>query len=67
MKAEKLSVSFTAKLGDEVRQAAHNSGQSLLVWLAYAAAAKLRSQTLAVFLDDWEREYGPHTPEEISR
>jgi hypothetical protein len=67
MKVDKISISFPAKLGDEARQAARNAGHSLSSWLADAAAAKLRSETLRALLDDWGREDGPLTPEEISR
>jgi hypothetical protein len=47
MKAEKFSISFPAEFSDEVREAAHNSGQSLSIWLADAATAKLRSEALS--------------------
>ena len=67
MNATKLSISLPAQLSDEVRAAAHSSGQSLSAWLADAAANKLRSQALAEFLDQWERDEGPLTPEEIRR
>ena len=67
MKATKLSISLPAEIGDEIRQAARSSGQSLSAWLADAAAAKLRSQALAEFLDQWELEEGPLTAEEIRR
>jgi hypothetical protein len=34
---------------------------------AQAAAAKLRSDALGSFLDDWEAKHGDLTPEELAR
>ncbi len=51
MKVDKLSVSFDPDLGDAVRNAARRQGSGLSRWLADAAAAKLRSDALAEFLD----------------
>jgi hypothetical protein len=67
VKVDKLSVSFAPELGDAVRDAARHSGSSLSAWLAEAAAAKLRAQALADYLDDWEKEHGKLTPEEIAK
>ena len=67
MKVDKLSISFPAELGDEVRHAASNAGQGLSSWLADAAAAKLRAEALGQFLDEWEREHGPLTADELSK
>jgi hypothetical protein len=67
VKVDKLSVSFAPDLGDAVRDAARHSGSSLSAWLADAAAAKLRAQALADYLEDWERRNGPLTPEELAK
>ncbi len=67
MKVDKLSVSFDPDLGDAVRTAAQRSGRGLSAWLAEAAAARLRSDALAEFLDAWEAEHGELTAEELSR
>jgi hypothetical protein len=67
MKVDKISVSFEARLGDEVRAAARKGGVGVSSWLAEAAAAKLRAEALAEFLDDWERELGPVTTAELGR
>lgn len=67
MKVDKLSVSFDPDLGDAVREAARRSGRGLSGWLAEAAAARLRAEALTEFLDDWEREHGGLTPEELAR
>jgi hypothetical protein len=67
MKVDKMSVSFDPDLGDAVRSAAKRSGRGLSGWLADAAAARLRAEALADFLDDWETEHGHLTAEELAR
>jgi hypothetical protein len=67
MKVDKLSVSFAPDLGDEVRAAAKRSGRGLSGWLADAAAAQLRAEALADFLDDWEAEHGTLTAAELAQ
>ena len=67
MKADKLTVSFPQDLGDAVRAAAEREGEGLSGWLADAAAAKLRAEALAEFLDDYEAEHGAFTAEELAR
>jgi hypothetical protein len=67
MKVDKMSISLGAELGDEVRRAARKAGTGISAWLAAAAAAKLRADALRAFLDTWEREQGPLTPEELGR
>ena len=67
MKVDKLSVSFDPDLGDAVRAAAKRSGRGLSGWLAEAAAARLRAEALAEFLDSWEAEHGELTAAELAR
>lgn len=67
MKVDKLSVSFDPDLGDAVRSAAKRTGRGLSGWLADAAAAQLRAEALADFLDGWEAEHGPLTAEELAK
>jgi hypothetical protein len=67
MKVDKLSVSFDPDLGDAVRSSAKRSGGGLSRWLAEAAAAKLRAEALAEFLDDWEAKHGALTAEELAK
>ena len=67
MKVDKLSISLEPELGDRVRAAAGRSGRGLSAWLAEAAAAKLRAESLATFLDEWEAEHGSLTAEELAR
>lgn len=66
MKVDKLSVSFDPGLGDAVRAAARQRGAGLSRWLADAAAAKLRTEALADFLDAWEAEHGSLTATELA-
>lgn len=67
MKVDKLSISFEATLGDNIRNAAQKAGTGISAWLAEAAAAKLRTEALRDFLDAWESEHGPLTAEELRR
>jgi hypothetical protein len=67
VKVDKLSVSFAPDLGDAVRAAAQRSGRGLSGWLAEAAAARLRADALAEYLEGWESEYGELTAEELAR
>jgi hypothetical protein len=67
MKVDKISISLEAELGDEVRTAALKAGIGVSAWLAGAAAAKLRAEALAEFIDAWERKHGPVTVKELSR
>lgn len=62
-----MSVSFAPDLGAAVRSAAKRSGRGLSGWLAEAAAARLRAEDLADFLDDWETEHGHLTADELAR
>lgn len=66
MKVDKLSVSFEPDLSGAVRAAAKRSGRSVSGWLADAAAARLRAEALAEYLDQWEAEHGALTAEELS-
>jgi hypothetical protein len=66
MKVDKISISFEAGLGDQVRDAARKAGTGLSSWLAGAAAARLRADALEEFLDAWEKGHGPLTAAELS-
>lgn len=67
MNVDKLSVSFDPKLGAAVRAAARQRGAGVSRWLADAAAAKLRTEALADFLDAWEAEHGSLTAGELAK
>jgi hypothetical protein len=66
VKVDKLSVSFDPDLGDAVRGAAKRAGRGLSGWLAEAAEAKLRSEALGDFLDDWEAEHGALSSDQLA-
>jgi hypothetical protein len=67
MKADKISISFDAGLGDQVRDAARKAGTGLSSWLAGAAAAKLRAEALEEFIGAWEKKHGTLTAAELSQ
>jgi hypothetical protein len=67
MKVDKISISFEAALGDQVRDAARKAGTGLSSWLAGAAAARLRAEALEEYLDAWEEAHGILTAAELSR
>lgn len=67
MKVDKISISFEADLGDQVRDAARKAGTGLSSWLAAAAEARLRAEALGGFLDAWEKSHGTLTVAELSR
>ena len=66
MKVDKMSISLDPRLGDDVRAAAAKSGRGLSGWLADAAAAKLRAEALQAYLQDFQREHGTFTEEELA-
>jgi hypothetical protein len=57
-----MSISFDAGLGDQVRDAARKSGTGLSSWLAGAAAARLRAESLEEFLEAYGRINGLPSP-----
>jgi hypothetical protein len=67
MKVDKISISFDAGLGDQVRGAARKAGTGLSSWLAGAAAARLRAEALEEFLGAWEKKHGTLTAAELSQ
>jgi len=67
MKVDKISISFDAGLGDQVRDAARKAGTGLSSWLAGAAAARLRAEALEGFLGAWEKKHGGLTAAELSQ
>lgn len=67
MGVDKISISLDAGLGDAVRKAARRDDKGVSAWLGEAARAKLRAEALGSFLEDWERDHGPLTVEELRR
>ncbi|MBW3605746.1 MAG: hypothetical protein KY460_12740 [Actinobacteria bacterium] len=65
MKVDKMSLSFPAGLGEQIRDAARRAGMSASAWMAGAAREKLRSEQLRSALDDHQRAHGSFTAEEL--
>ncbi|MEX1021531.1 MAG: hypothetical protein WD058_00150 [Dehalococcoidia bacterium] len=66
-KSDKISISLPSTLGDNIREAARDAGVPLSAWVAEAAAARLRLEAFDAFFEQWERDHGPLTGEEIAR
>lgn len=60
-----MSIAMPADLCDEVRAAAARANLSVSAWISEAVAQELRHRALGEFLDDWQREHGAFTEEEI--
>ena len=60
-----MSISLDPGLNADIRQAAELEGTSLSAWIADAAAARLRSEALDTFFEDYQREHGTFTDDEI--
>jgi hypothetical protein len=67
MKASKIAISLDGELAEEVRHAAAADGKSVSAWLADAARAELRHKALEAFFNEWQREHGAFTEEELER
>ncbi|MBV8160628.1 MAG: hypothetical protein JO265_06860 [Acidimicrobiia bacterium] len=67
MGVEKMSVSFDLELGEAIRTAANDAGQSVSAWLAQAARDRLRLEALGQAVVSWERAFGPLTDAEVAR
>ncbi len=65
MKSDKMSISLPADLAAQVREAARSAGVPLSRWVADAAAQRARFEAFDRFLEEWEREHGPITAEEL--
>jgi hypothetical protein len=63
---QKLSVSFETELADAVRVAAQASGAGLSGWLAEAAAARLRAESIDDFLADYQARHGAFSEAELA-
>ncbi len=61
-----MSISMDPELGERVRLAAERAGQPLSKWIAGAVAARLRADSLAMFVSDYEAEHGAFTTDELA-
>ena len=64
---KRLQIAVEKGLAKEIRAAARQRRMSISAWLVDAAKAKLRSEALREVLDEWERENGPITEDELER
>ena len=67
MAVKKLSISVEAGLSEEIARHAQLAGVSLSAWLADAAAAKLRKAAWVEYFEEYEREFGAFTEEEMAQ
>jgi hypothetical protein len=65
MVARKISISMDETLIDEVQQAAEEAGMTVSAWIAEQARDRVRLLGLAKLVDDWQKEHGSFTREEI--
>ncbi len=63
---EKRSVSLPPDLTRSIAEAASRQGTSFSGWLAETAARRLKLEAGRRALEEWERENGPLTPEELA-
>lgn len=63
---DKMSLSFPADVGDDIRRAATRAGTSVSAWMAEAARSRLRSEALRILLDEYQSEHGAFTTEELA-
>lgn len=66
MAARKLSISMDEDLVDEVQQAAEEAGMTVSAWLAEQARERVRLLGLAKLVDDWQKEHGYFSDEEMA-
>ncbi len=55
------------EVGNAIRKAAAEQGESVSAWMAEAAKARVRNHLLGQFLDEFEAENGAFTEEEMAR
>ena len=65
MGVAKFSVSFDPDLGDAIRHAAEDEGQTVSAWLAEAARLRVKNLILRQVLDEYMEETGV-TEEELN-
>ena len=66
MTARKISISMDEDLVDEVQQAAEDAGMTVSAWIAQQAEDRIRLLGLAKLVDDWQKEHGYFTDEEMA-
>lgn len=66
MTKERLSVTVSAEMSQEVRAAADRAGVSVSSWVSEAIEERIRQVSMRAFLDEWQAEQGAFTEEELA-
>jgi hypothetical protein len=66
MNVDRLSITLDPRLGAAARKAAKRAKVSLSTWIAEATADRVRNEALGNVLDEWEREDGAFSLQELS-
>ena len=67
MAVQELAVTFPSDLAARVLCEAQQSGESVCLWLAEAAADRLRQMAGEAAINDYEAEFGEITAGELAR
>jgi pyruvate/2-oxoglutarate dehydrogenase complex dihydrolipoamide acyltransferase (E2) component len=63
---QKLSISLPPALAEQVRDAAREDGVSLSAFMAESAEHGLRLRGMRIAVEEYQREHGWFTPEELA-
>jgi predicted transcriptional regulator len=63
---QKLSISMPPDLAERVRDVVSADGMTLSAFMAQAAEDALRRRAMRIAVDEYQREHGWFTPEEIA-
>jgi hypothetical protein len=63
---QKRSVSLPPELAEAIDRAATKDGTTFSAWLANTASHRLRLESGRRGIAEWERDYGPLTPDELA-
>ena len=66
MNVDRLSITLDPRLGAAARRAAKRAKVSLSTWIAEATADRVRNEALGQVLDQWEREDGTFSSQELA-
>lgn len=66
MNVDRLSITLDPRLGAAARKAAKRAKVSLSTWIAEATADRVRNEALGQVLDQWEREDGRFSSQELA-
>lgn len=66
MNVDRLSITLDPRLGAAARKAAKRAKVSLSTWIAEATADRVRNEALGGVLDEWEREDGAFSSQELA-